>query len=1014
MIRAALSSLALAGALLWLVPDAYAQDGDPIAAYAPSLFAELEYRYVGPSRGGRVTAVSGHADQPATFYMGATGGGVWKTTDYGLSWRSISDGYFESGSIGSIDVADSNPSILYVGTGSDGLRSNVIPGVGVYKSVDAGESWTHVGLANTGHIGAVVIHPTHPGAVYVAAIGNAFGPSPERGVYRTNDDGANWEQVLFVSDSTGAVDLELAPGDPETIYASMWRAERKPWTIISGAREGGVYKSTNGGDSWRKLTNGLPGDLVGKSDLAVSAADPDRLYVLFEAEPGGGLYRSDDRGESFRLINDQSDLLDRPFYYDNVDADPSDADVVYVNATDFWKSIDAGNTFEELPTPHGDNHDMWINPDDPDLIVQSNDGGANVTQDGGKSWSTQHNQPTAELYQVYVDDAFPYRLYAGQQDNTTIAVPSLPPYQPPAGATQFWRAVGGCETGPAVPKPGDPNIVYSNCKGRFGRYNRLTGQEQQYWVGAEYMYGHNPRDLIYRFQRVAPIEISPHDPNVIYHGSQHVHRSTDEGRTWTTISPDLTAFEPEVQVFSGAPITRDITGEEFYSTLYAIRVSPHDPDVIWAGANDGPVHVTRDGGGTWTDVTPEDIPPGGRVDAIEPSPHRPGAAYVAVLRYQLADPAPYIYRTTDYGATWTRLTTASNGIPADVPTRVVREDPERPGLLYAGTEFGVFVSFDDGVHWQSLQQDLPATPVTDLKIHRGDLVLSTMGRGFWIMDDLGPLRQLDETIANSELHLFQPADAYRMRYSTRRRTPPDPADPEYRPVGAFIDYYLAEDVDTEVTIEIVDGDGSMVRSFSSQASEIEAAESTEAGMGAVPLPADAGVRRVAATKGMHRFVWDLQHVGPWNADPERTRRGGPMAAPGTYEARLTVGSRTLTRTFRVLIDPRVAADGVTDADLLMQETLSLRIRDALSDARRTAHDIEEMGSDGDVLEGLHAALVTDPEVFYAPKMLIDQLQYLYGMTTSADQRPGADALQRIETLEIELSVITARLRELRQ
>ena len=1011
MIRAVLSCLALAGLMPCRTAEVYAQDRNPNAAYSPSLFAELEYRYVGPSRGGRVTAVTGHAAQPSTFYMGATGGGVWKTTDYGISWVSISDGYFESGSIGSIDVADSDPDILYVGTGSDGLRSNVIPGVGVYKSVDAGASWTRVGLTTTGHIGAVVIHPTSPDVVYVAAIGNAFGPNPERGVYRTTDGGATWDRVLFVSDSTGAVDLELAPDDPQTIYASMWRAERKPWTIISGGREGGLYKSTDGGDSWKRLTKGLPGGLVGKSDLAVSPDDPDRLYILMEAKPGGGLYRSDDRGESFRLVSDQSDLLDRPFYYDNVDADPSNADVVYVNATDFWKSIDGGDSFEELSTPHGDNHDMWINPNDPNVFIQSNDGGANVTLDGGRSWSTQQNQPTAELYQVYVDDAFPYQLYAGQQDNTTIAVPSLPPFQPPAGATQFWRAVGGGETGPAVPRPGDPNIVYSNCKGRFGRYNRSTGQEQQFWVGAEYMYGHNPKDLIYRFQRVAPIEVSPHDPSVIYHGSQYVHRSNDEGRTWTTISPDLTAFEPDKQVLSGAPITKDITGEEFYSTLYAIRVSPHDPKVIWAGANDGPVHVTRDGGATWTDVTPKGIAPGGRVDAIEPSPHLPGAAYVAVLRYQLADPAPYIYKTTDFGTTWTRLTTGANGIPADVPTRVIREDPERLGLLYAGTDFGVFVSFDDGGHWQSLQQNLPVTPITDLKIHRGDLVLSTMGRGFWIMDDLAPLRQLDETIADSDIYLFQPADAYRMRYSTRRRAP---TDPEYRSVGAFIDYYLAEDFDSEITLEIRDSAGDVVRRFSSHAEEVEAPESTDYGMGAVPQPTGAGVRPLATTQGMHRFVWDLRHVGPWGADRDRGGRGAPLVAPGTYETRLTAGDRTFSRTFSVLIDPRVAADGVTEADLRAQERLSLRVRDALSAARRMAHDIESLEADSDVLASLHAALVTDPEVFYAEKMLIDQLQYLYGMTTSADQRPGADALERIETLEAELDSIHARLLEWRK
>ena len=1031
------ASILLAGVTVFLVTGmpVNAQDLDPNAVYSASLFADLEYRYVGPSRGGRVTAVTGHAGQSATFYMGATGGGVWKTTDYGRNWHAISDGYFETGSIGAMDVADSNPDILFVGTGSDGLRSNVIPGVGVYKSTDAGKSWTVVGLEKTGHIGAVVIHPANPDVVYVAAIGNAFGPNPERGVYRSTDGGASWEQVLFVSDSTGAVDLELAPDDPTTIYAAMWRAERKPWTIISGAREGGIFKSTDGGDSWTKLTNGLPDQLIGKADLAVSAADPGRVYVLVEAEPGGGLYRSDDRGEQFTLISDRRELVNRPFYYTNVDADPSDADVVYVNTGSFWKSTDGGATFERRSTPHGDNHDMWINPNDPDLYIQSNDGGANVTLDGGKTWSTQHNQATAELYQVYIDDAFPYRLYAGQQDNTTIAVPSLPPYRAPGGSTAHWEAIGGCETGPAVPKVGDPDIVYSNCKGRFGRYNRRTGQEQQYWVVAQYMYGHNPKDLILRFQRVSPIEVTPLDPGVVYHGSQYVHRSTDEGRTWVTISPDLTAFTPETQVFSGEPITKDITGEEFYSTLYSVRVSPHDLDVIWAGANDGPVHVTRDGGRRWSDVTPSDLPPGGRVDAIDPSPHQPGKAYIAVLRYQLDDPAPYIYRTTDYGATWTRLTNGANGIPAHYPTRVVREDPEREGLLYAGTDYGLYVSFDDGAHWQSFQQNLPVTPITDIKVHQDDLTLSTMGRGFWIMDDLGPLRQLDERVAESEVHFFQPEDAFRMRYSSFGR---GPADPEYRPVGAFIDYYLAKEIEGDMTLEIVGADGIVIRRFSSVGRDAEADEQVEPGMGWVPFPGGGGASRLPASPGMHRFVWDLRHPGPWSAEPQRGGRGGrggPMVAPDAYKARLTVGDRTHERTFHVLIDPRVQEDGVTRADLIAQEELNLRIRDVLSEARRTAHRIEELREtlkeqiegteEGSALAGearsvdeelknLQDALVTDGSITYPQRMLIDQIEYLYGMTTSADQPPGADAYQRIETLGAELNEFAAQLESLVQ
>jgi photosystem II stability/assembly factor-like uncharacterized protein len=1015
--------------------QAQSRDADQNTVFDPALFEDLSYRMIGPSRGGRVTAVSGIAEQPGTFYMGATGGGVWKTTDYGATWRPVSDGYFETASIGAIDVADSDPNVVYVGTGSDGIRSNVITGRGVYKSSDAGKSWSFIGLRDVGQIGALTIHPEDPDLVYVAAIGHAFGPGPQRGIYRTKDGGANWEQLLFVSDSTGAVDLELAPDDPNEIYAAMWRAERKPWTIISGAHEGGIYKSTDGGDSWTQLTNGLPAGLIGKSDLAVSAADPDRLYVLMEAAPDSerGLYRSDDRGASFRLVNIEPGLTDRPFYYTNVDADPTNADVVYVNSTRFYKSEDGGETFRRRSTPHGDNHDMWINPNDPDLYIQSNDGGANVTRDGGGTWSTQRNQPTAELYQVDIDDQFPYWVYAGQQDNSTIAVPSLPPYSAPGGATAYWKSIGGCETGPAVPKPGDPNIVYANCKGRFGRYNFLTGQEKNYYVGGQNMYGRNPKDLNYRFQRVSPIEISPHDPNVVYHASQYLHRTTDEGVTWETISPDLTAFDPARQMASGSPITRDITGEEHYSTIYAVEESPHTPGVIWVGANDGPVHVTRDGGGTWTDVTPADLPPEGRVQTIEPSTHRPGKTYIAIYRYLLGDWQPYIYRTDDYGESWTRLTSGTNGIPADYPTRVVREDPDREGLLYAGTEFGMFISFDDGEHWQLFQLDLPVTPVTDIKVYRQDLVLSTMGRSFWILDDVTPLHELDRRVASAQAHLFQPRDAYRMRYSSSRRRP---SDPEYAPVGATIDYYLAEEADGELKLEILDGSGALIREFSSEAPDGEG-EAAGPGFG----PPSAGSARLESDADMHRFTWDLRYPGAW--DPERGRAGGrgPLAAPGTYQARLTAGDWSETRSFRVLIDPRIAEDSVTQHDLDAQLAFNLRLRDAIGDARTAAHRIELLrealeersaqsehrdlldrtaGLDAR-LEAIEAQLVTADGRYQEP-MLINQLQYLYGMTSGADQRLGADAYARFRELAAELSghlseiehVLQAELAELNQ
>ncbi|MFC2167281.1 WD40/YVTN/BNR-like repeat-containing protein, partial [Acidobacteriota bacterium] len=623
------------------------------------------------------------------------------------------------------------------------------------------------------------------------------------------DGGKNWEKVLFVSDITGGIDLELAPDNPDIVYASMWRGERKPWTIISGGHEGGVYKSSDGGTSWNHVTEGLPSGLRGKSDLAVSQADPRRVYVLMEAPEGeGGLYRSDDYGESFQLISTFAPLLDRPFYYCNLDADPTNADVLYSNSTGFYKSEDGGNSWKRRSTPHGDNHDMWINPHDPDIFIQSNDGGANVTRDGGQTWSTQNNQPTAELYQVAVDDQFPYWIYAGQQDNSTIMVPSLPPYSPSIGATGFWQAIGGCETGPAVPKPGNHNIVYANCKGRFGRYNKVTGQEKQYYVGAANLYSHNPKDLKYRFQRVSPIHVSPHDPDVVYHASQFLHRSTDEGVTWETISPDLTANELDKQVISGTPITRDITGEEFYSTIYAVQESTLTKGLIWVGANDGPVHVTRDEGKTWANVTPSDMPTGGRVQSIEPSPHNPSKAYFAAYRYLLGDWEPYIHRTNDYGNSWKRITNGKNGIPLDSPTRVVREDPDREGLLYAGTEFGMFISFDDGENWQKFQLNLPVTPVTDIKVYRDDLVVSTMGRSFWILDNITPLHQVSAPIKD---FLFTPRETYRMRFRASRGSS---ADPEYPSPGVIFDYALAEEPKGDIVFEVKNSSGQKVRTFS--------------------------------------------------------------------------------------------------------------------------------------------------------------------------------------------------------
>ncbi|MGI9091520.1 MAG: WD40/YVTN/BNR-like repeat-containing protein, partial [Gemmatimonadaceae bacterium] len=979
----------------------------PRPAAAP--FGDLAYRMVGPARGGRVTTVTGVPSQPSTFYMGVASGGVWRTTDDGASWVPISDGKIPIPSIGSIDVAASDPNVIYVGTGSDDIRSNVSTGRGVYKSVDAGKTWSFAGLRDAGQIGAVRISPTDPNVAYVAAIGNAFKPNTERGVFRTRDGGNTWTKVLFISDSTGSADIELQPGNPNVIYASMWRGERRPWTIISGAHEGGLYRSADGGDHWTKLTNGLPHDLFGKSNIAVTAANPNRVYALIEAKPGGGLYRSDDAGEHWAIVSANPQLITRPFYYVTLAADPTNADVVYGGAEGFFKSIDGGKTFRTMRVPHGDNHDMWISPKDGNVMIEANDGGANVSLDGGRTWSTQYNQPTAEIYAVALDDQFPYRIYGAQQDNTTLIVPSLPLN---TGQADEWRTGPGCETGPIIPHITNPDTVYASCKGQFSRMSLRTGEEKQYWVGAQSLYGNPARDLIYRFQRVSPMDVSPHDPHVVYYGSQYLHRTRDEGVTWEKMSPDLTAHDPRYQGSSGEPITRDVTGEEFYSTLYAIRESPLEKGLIWTGANDGPVYVTRDDGKTWKNVTPKGLPPGGRVQNIEPSPHRAGSAYIAVYRYLLGDFRPYIYRTDNYGSTWTLLTNGANGIPNDYPTRVVREDPDRAGLLYAGTEFGMFVSFDNGGHWQPFQLNLPATPITDIRVHQKNLVISTQGRSFWILDDLTPLQQWSDSVAASSAHLFTPRAAYRMRYAVSRGGG-DPATPQYPRPGAMIDYYLASIPAGAVTLDIVDATGKVVRSFSSESSRAvsrpeaaNAAEESEEG----PSRAQGMAIVLPKHQGMNRFIWDLRYPGPWQAATRSAGNGGPMAVPGSYSVRLTVAGAngatalTETRPLDLRIDPRVAQDGVSPADLRGQLEHNVRVRDLVSDANRAVAAVRAVrirlkgvsGPGADTLaavSAIEASLVTPP-IRYSKPGLQSHITYLYGMTTDADQAVGHDALER--------------------
>jgi photosystem II stability/assembly factor-like uncharacterized protein len=1041
----------------------------------PIAYQDLHWRSIGPHRGGRSTAAVGVRTQPNVFYMGATGGGVWKTENYGITWLPMTDGQITTGSIGAIDVSDSNPDVIYIGTGSEAIRSNVILGRGVYKSTDAGRTWQFAGLKDVGQIGQLKIHPKNPDIAYVAAIGNPFGWGAERGVYRTKDGGKTWQKVLFINEQTGVVSIAINWQNPNEIYAGAWRGQRRPWTIISGgpASEGGVYKTTDGGDHWSRVGNGFPDDLIGKVWVDIAQSNPKVVYAQVEAKgPKGGLYRTSDGGTSWTLVNNSPRLRARPFYFNKVFVDPKDENEVYVTELGFHRSTDGGKTFTTVNTPHGDDHVVWINPDNPNIMIETNDGGANITQDRGRSWSTQMNQPTAELYMVDADEQFPYRLYAPQQDNSTYYVANVPPFAWPIDEpTQTWFQASGCESGQIRPTP-DGKIVYGDCKGEFGRYNVETGQEQHYWVYPQQRYGKNPKDMKYRFVRQAPIEVDAHNPKIVYHGSQYVHKTIDGGIHWTRFSPDVTANGPEGQVTSGEPITRDMTGEEVYAALYSMRSSRLDPNVFWTGSNDGPVYVTKDNGKTWKNVTPS-MPPGGRVHTIEDSPHRRGSAYVSIYRMYLNDFKPYLYMTNDYGEHWTLLTDGTNGIPANQPMHVVREDPEQEGLLYAGTLEGAYVSFDQGKHWQTLQLNLPATPVTDFKVHHGDLLASTMGRGFWIMDDIAPLRQLAASVTRparahptdnpqgaqasttagrggspgidvarasmqspavppkpavqpgslakprlrpiqpaikpfepkASMFLFTPAPTYRTRYVPMSGRPDMP---EYPPVGARIDYFLASP-GGELKLDILDAAGNVVRSYSSGAAAAGGGRGGGRRGGGLPSS-------LPAKPGMNRFVWDLRYPGGASGGdgegggPGSPVGAGPFAAPGTYRARLTAGGVTKTESFAVKIDPRVAKDGVTVADLVEQTKFALKVRDFLAEARqmsvRVRQAIEAKRGDQAKLQSLWDRLVTKSGP-YEDQMFIDQVANVNREVNQADQKVGASAYERYNDLMKEWTALKA-------
>ncbi|HUP42147.1 MAG TPA: hypothetical protein VM599_02940, partial [Thermoanaerobaculia bacterium] len=807
--HALLASLLLAPAAFGAASSQAAEAEHPVD---PALFQGMEWRSVGPSRGGRVTAVAGVPGAPFTYYFGATGGGIWKTTDGGTTWKNVSDGFVESGSVGALAVAPSDPNVVYAGMGESPIRGVATGhGDGVYRSTDAGRTWTHLGLDGTEHVGGLAVHPRDPDVVWVAAQGSAWRPTAERGVYRSKDGGATWEQVLFVSEAAGASGLAMDPTNPRVLYAAFWDHDRDPWRIRSGGPGSGVWKTTDGGDTWERLGLGKDGgeegrlpEVMGKVRVAVSPARPERVWAMVEADDGG-LYRSDDAGETWRLVNGERVLRARAWYYTHVFADPVDADTVYVLNAPFMKSTDGGRTFSRVRTPHGDNHDLWIAPEDNRRMVNGNDGGANVSFNGGESWSTQSNQPTAQFYRVDVDSVFPYRLYGGQQDNSTVAIASAA--RGGIGRAD-WYDVGGCESAHVAFDPEDPARIYAGCyQGIITEWDAATRSERTIMAVPFLGLGTHPKDQPYRFNWNAPIEVSPHDPAVIYHAANVLLRSSDRGRTWTEVSPDLTRDEEDKQGAGGAPITDELAGGETYNTIFYLAPSPHEAGTIWVGTDDGLVHVTRDGGASWAEVSPPGFGTAaepGQVNALEVSPHDPAAAYVAVTRYKFGDYRPYAFKTTDYGASWTAI---GAGIPEGSWVRVVREDPVRRGLLYAGTETGAFVSFDDGARWQPLELGLPVVPVTDLKIQDDDLVAATQGRSFWILDELGPLRQaggaVEEEVAAAGVHLYEPGRAVRVQWGGGWGGGGGDVVGKNPPGGAVIDYVLS----AELAAELAGGQG---------------------------------------------------------------------------------------------------------------------------------------------------------------------------------------------------------------
>ena len=1008
----------------------------------PALLNGLKWRCIGPPRGGRVVAVAGDPRDPMTFYFGACAGGVWKTVDGGVYWRCVSDGFFTSATIGALAVARSDANVVYAGTGETTIRIDVSYGDGMYRSGDTGRTWQHIGLKETRHIGRICVHPENPDLVYVAALGDAFGPNPERGVFRSRDGGKTWQKILYRGPDAGAVDLAMDPHNPRILYAGFWRARRSFWHLHSGGEGSGLWRSTDGGDTWEELSgrNGLPGGLLGKHGVSASAARAGTVYALIEAEGDKtGLYRSTDHGQNWSLMCTNRDLMHRPWYYTHVFADPGHADTVYVTNLQMWKSTNGGASFTEVTTPHGDNHDLWIDPQNPQRMIEGNDGGACVSFNGGATWSSIYNQKTAQFYRLDVDNQFPYRVYGTQQDNTSISVPNGSEWGSiPLGECSY---PGTGESGFIAVHPENPDIVYCGAvgsspggAGALQRYDHRTRQIRLVNVWPEESTGIAPRDLKYRFAWTFPLVFSPHDARTLYAGGNRVFRTRDEGSSWEAISPDLSLNDPKRQGHSGGPLTHDTAGAEVHATCACVTPSPHRPKEIWASTDDGLVHVTRDDGKRWTDVTPPGMPKLAYVGCVEISAHDPDTVYVSATRYKLADYKPYLFRSTHGGKRWESIT---GDLPTDEITRVIRADPQRPGLLFVGTETGVFFTLDDGRHWTRMH-GLAVAPVYDIKIKHDDLIVATHGRSFWVLDDISPLRQLSDDTQKAQL--VRPRDTVRVRLSWSAGSGYGKAGISYgpafgigggseavtladgsstrvfldvgegRPQGAIVYYWLPKGHKGAVRLSFTDARGRPVRSVASDDTKVPAG------------------KRPGTRPGLNRYVWDLKHQGPNRLDPALMERknapfaaeaeelAGPTVTPGTYTVQLDAGGTTLSAPFAVVKDPRVkASQRAFDQQFALLQALHdkwSQVNDAVNRIRLLKRQLRELAKRagmtaelarraqalGNSLQAIEAALVCVPresprDVLRFAAGLDDTLVDCISVVAIADEAPTTQARQ---------------------